>query len=140
MVSGREVGIIFTSFSLSLQSSFGGSRGGQDTVFSLLIFSYLVTRSLDFFHFQIFESQFPRIQAPISLFLPFISSIVPPHEMSIKSLGLFSQVNLALTTLASCLSYQMFSLVFIQEFSPSQFTNQALSAWDSSFAVGEFLP
>lgn len=58
MVYGKAVGTVFTSFSLSPQSSFGGSGGGQDTVFSLLILSYLVIRSSYFFHFHVLQFQF----------------------------------------------------------------------------------
>lgn len=57
-----------------------------------------------------------------------------------KALGLFSQVNVAHVTLASCLLDQVFSFVSVQEFSPNLFSNQALSAWDSPFVAGEFLP
>lgn len=57
-----------------------------------------------------------------------------------KALGLFSQVNVAHVTLTSCLLDQVFSFVSIQEFSPSQFSNQALCAWDSPLVAGEFLP
>ena len=67
----------------------------------------------------------PRIQALGSLFLPFLPYNPSPWNIHQEPRA-SSQVNLALITLASCLSEQMFSFASIQEFSSSCLSNQVL--------------
>ena len=67
----------------------------------------------------------PRIQALGSLFLPFFPYNPSPWNIHQEPRA-SSQVNLALITLASCLSEQMFSFASMQEFSSSCLSNQVL--------------
>lgn len=88
MVYGKAIGTIFMSFSVCLQSSFGGSGGGQDTVFSLLnsLLSYdQIFLFFLFLHTPVSVS-FPEFRHLAPCFCP--SSPSPSaHEISIKSPG-----------------------------------------------------
>ena len=109
-MGGQFPGTIFTSFSSIL--SFFGSMARTRTSYSSIF-----TESNPSF--------IPRIQALGSLFLPFLPYNPSPWNIHQEPRA-SSQVNLALITLASCLSEQMFSFASIQEFSSSCLSNQIL--------------